>query len=83
MSKLVDLLSTTPPNTAKANTKGVDFTPIGDGSGRPEFKPSQNLAKNEERLKIAREGELGSNPSPGWVGGYTPSKPYTSKTERI
>lgn len=66
MSKLVDRLNTNPPDTSKANTKGVDKTPIDDQ--KFPFEKSKDLVKSD--LSKPRGGEIGS--FPGAPSGYTP-----------
>ena len=66
MSKLVDLLNTRKPDTAKANTKGVDKTPIDDF--KEPFDGSKDLVKTD--LTNARGGIFGS--FPGGPSGFTP-----------
>lgn len=67
---LIDILEKTPPPTSKANTKGGDKTLLEADGGL-------DLSKNEKELTKARKGEIGTG-----AGGYTPSKPYTSKLPR-
>jgi hypothetical protein len=67
MSKLVELLLTKKPIDSKANTKGVDKTPI--GTEYP-FQNSKDLVNSD--LTKPRGGQLG-----GTTGGYTPVKKYT------
>jgi len=58
MPTIKELLETSPPETSKANEKGVDTTPIGDDNPRGEFSPTVDLSKDESRLSVARGGKL-------------------------
>ena len=69
---LEERLASTPPATSKANTKGVDFTPLSGESSRPEFTPTLDLAGNQKRIKEAKGRDLGNG-----AGGFAPSKPYS------
>ena len=71
---LEERLKANPPATSKANTKGVDFTPLSGESSRPEFTPTLDLAGNEKRIKEAKGRDLGNG-----AGGYNPGKPYSDK----
>jgi hypothetical protein len=81
MSNLVKLLEEHKPLTARANTKGIDTTPIGDDNPRGEFTPSSDLARNEQRLTKGRRGVLGGG-HPNGVVGYTNVAKYTDVTTR-
>ena len=81
MSNLVKLLEEQKPATARANTKGIDTTPIGDDNPRGEFTPSSDLAKNEQRLARGRGGSIGGG-HPNGVVGYTNVAKYTDVTTR-
>jgi|LauGreDrversion4_2_1035121.scaffolds.fasta_scaffold13550_5 hypothetical protein len=67
MSKLVDLLNNSAPATSKANTKGVDKTPI-DAQKEP-FAKSKDLVNSD--LTKPRGGEFGS--FPGAPAGFKPA----------
>ena len=67
MSKLVELLLTKKPTNAKANTKGVDKTPI--GVEQP-FQNSKDLMNSD--LSKFRGGVIG-----GTTGGFNSAKKYT------
>lgn len=69
---LEERLAKTPPADSKANTRGVDFTPLSGESSRPEFTPTLDLAGNQKRIKEAKGRDLGNG-----AGGYAPSKPYS------
>lgn len=69
---LEERLATTPPADSKANTRGVDYTPLSGESSRPEFTPTLDLAGNQKKIKEAKGRELGNG-----AGGYAPSKPYS------
>jgi hypothetical protein len=81
MSNLVKLLEEQKPATARANTKGIDTTPIGDDNPRGEFSPSSDLAKNEQLLTRGRRGVLGGS-HPNGVIGYSNVAKYTDVTSR-
>jgi len=66
MSKLVELLLTKKPKDSKANTKGVDKTPIGVEFP---FQNSKDLMNSD--LSKPRGGQIG-----GTTGGFSPSKKY-------
>lgn len=74
MSKLVELLLSKKPADSKANTKGIDKTPIGVEFP---FQNSKDLMKGD--LKKDRYGEIGSNQyvAAEKVPGYNPSKKYS------
>jgi len=79
MSKLEDLYSSLSKDK-KANTDGVDKTPI-DFQKEP-FKDSKDLAKDDKALNSARHGEIGSMPSvpAGYKApGYSPGDKEYSK----
>jgi hypothetical protein len=79
MSKLEDLYKGLTV-TKKANTKGVDKTPI-DAVKEP-FAGSKNLVKDDAKLKSARQGDLGSMPytPTGYIApGYGPDDNQYSK----
>jgi len=66
MSKLVELLLTKKPKDSKANTKGVDKTPIGVEFP---FQNSKDLMNSD--LSKPRGGQIG-----GTTGGFNSSKKY-------
>ena len=47
MPSLKDLYDNGVPAGGKANVKGVDYTPIGDESSRPEYNPSQDFVNQD------------------------------------
>ena len=71
---LEERLAKNPPADSKANTRGVDFTPLSKDSSRPEFTPTLDLANNQKKIKEAKGRDLGNG-----AGGYAPSKPYSDK----
>ena len=73
MPSLKDLYDSGVPASGKANIKGVDYTPIGDESSKPEFNPSANLVNKD--LTKERGGALGSGK---YQGGYSNTKSYSS-----
>lgn len=73
MPSLKDLYDSGVPANGKANVKGVDYTPIGDESSRPEYNPSQDFVNQD--LTKQRGGALGSGK---YQGGYTNNKTYSS-----
>lgn len=57
-SGILEAFQKTPPNTSKANFRGLDRTPIGDDDPTGEFSPSKNLVKDVAALKKARHGDI-------------------------
>lgn len=81
---LIDKYNNEKPASAKANTRGVDLTPIGDGGkGYPEFSPSSDFIKDEKALTKARLGALGSMPNEGFTApGYNPGNTYSNNVKK-
>ena len=72
MANIVDLYKKNIPATGKANTKGIDKTPIGVEFP---FDKSKDLMKGD--LSKYRKGALGKG-----SGGYDNSRTYTSVTRK-
>ena len=68
MASIIDLYKKSTPKAAKANTNGIDKTPIGT---EDPFKGSKDLMKSD--LSKPRHGALGQG-----TGGYNDTKNYSS-----
>lgn len=66
MASIIDMFKGSTPKTAKANTRGVDKTPI--GTEFP-FAGSKDLVKQTEKF---RKGNVGDRSA-----GFNNSKPYS------
>lgn len=69
---LLDLFKKSTPKTAKANTKGIDKTPI--GVEQP-FPGTKDLMKSD--LSKPRHGQIGQG-----AGGYDSKKTYSSSVKK-